>query len=151
MTETVHAGMRLAMKTSLRILLAAGVFLGFLAVAGCHSYHVDTTVENRTGKPVKLLEVDYPSASFGTGLLDSGAVFPYRMQFRSSGPSKLRIQPTMTISSPSRAPRCRDAGRQAGDCVATRRQGGVPPGAHARTVENPDRCLAARLPHHALE
>jgi hypothetical protein len=89
MTETVHAGMRLAMKTSLRILLAAGVFLGFLAVAGCHSYHVDTTVENRTGKPVKLLEVDYPSASFGTGLLDSGAVFPYRMQFRSSGPIKV--------------------------------------------------------------
>jgi hypothetical protein len=89
MTETVHAGIRLAMKTSLRFLLAAAVFLGFLAIAGCHSYHVETTVENRTGKPVKLLEVDYPSASFGTGLLDSGAVFPYRMQFRNSGPLKV--------------------------------------------------------------
>jgi hypothetical protein len=70
-------------------LLAALVFLGVLAVAGCHSYHVDTTVENRTGKPVKLLEVDYPSASFGTGRLDQGAVYPYRMQFRNSGPLKV--------------------------------------------------------------
>jgi hypothetical protein len=89
MTETVQAGMRLAVKTSLRFLLAAAVFLGFLAVAGCHSYGVDTTVENRTGKPVKLLEVDYPSASFGVGKLDSGAVYPYRMQFRNSGPIKV--------------------------------------------------------------
>ena len=89
MTETVHTGMRMAVKTSLRFLLAALVFLGVLAVAGCHSYHVDTTVENRTGKPVKLLEVDYPSASFGTGQLDSGAVYPYQMQFRNSGPIKV--------------------------------------------------------------
>jgi hypothetical protein len=89
MTETVHPGVRLAVKTSLRLLLAAAVFLGLLAVAGCHSYHVDTTVENRTGKTVKLLEVDYPSASFGIGKLDAGAVFPYQMQFRNSGPLKV--------------------------------------------------------------
>jgi hypothetical protein len=89
MTGTIHAGMRLAVKTSLRFLLAGLVFLGVLAVAGCHSYRVDTTVENRTGKPVKLLEVDYPSASFGTGRLDSGAVFSYQMVFRSSGPLKV--------------------------------------------------------------
>jgi hypothetical protein len=89
MTDTVHALMRLAAKTSLRFLLAILVFLGFLALAGCHSYHVDTTVENRTGKPVKLLEVDYPSASFGTGQLDSGAIFSYQMQFRNSGPLKV--------------------------------------------------------------
>jgi len=81
--------MRLAMKTSLRLLLATLVFLGFLALVGCHSYHVDTTVENRTGKPVKLLEVDYPSASFGTGQLESGAVYSYQMQFRNSGPIKV--------------------------------------------------------------
>jgi len=89
MTESIRVGMRLAVKTSLRLLLATLVFLGFLAVAGCHSYHVDTTVENRTGKPIKLLEVDYPSASFGTGRLESGAVYPYQMQFRNSGPIKV--------------------------------------------------------------
>ncbi len=89
MTETRHAGMRLAAKTSLRLTLAVLVFLGFLALAGCHSYHVDTTIENRTGKPIKLLEVDYPSASFGAGQLDSGAVYSYQMQFRNSGPIKV--------------------------------------------------------------
>jgi hypothetical protein len=89
MTESAQAGLRFAVKTSLRILLAAVVFLGFLAVAGCHSYHVDTTVENRTGKPVTLLEVDYPSASFGTGRLDFGAIYKYQMQFRNSGPLKV--------------------------------------------------------------
>jgi hypothetical protein len=89
MTETIHAGIRLAAKTSLRLLLAVLVFLGFLAVAGCHSYRVDTTVENRTGRAVKLLEVDYPSASFGTGQLESGAVFSYQMVFRNSGPLKV--------------------------------------------------------------
>jgi hypothetical protein len=36
-----------------------------VAATACHSYHVDATVENRTGSPIQLLEVDYPSASFG--------------------------------------------------------------------------------------
>jgi hypothetical protein len=89
MTETVYTGMRTALKTTLRCVLAVLVFLGFLAIAGCHSYHVDTKVENRTGMPVKLLEVDYPSASFGTGQLESGAVYSYQMQFRNSGPIKV--------------------------------------------------------------
>ena len=40
-----------------------------LAAAGCHSYHVDVTVENHTGAPIQLLEVDYPSASFGADQL----------------------------------------------------------------------------------
>jgi hypothetical protein len=57
--------------------------------AGCHSYHVETTVENRTGRAIKLLEVDYPSASFGSDRLDAGGVFHYRIQLRGSGPLKV--------------------------------------------------------------
>jgi hypothetical protein len=56
-----------------------------LFIAGCHSYHIDSTIENRTGAPVQLLEVDYPSASFGDDRLDTGAVFHYRFQVRGSG------------------------------------------------------------------
>jgi hypothetical protein len=55
-------------------------------LAGCHSYHVETTVENRTGSPIQLLEVDYPSASFGDNNLAAGAVFHYRIQLRGNGP-----------------------------------------------------------------
>jgi hypothetical protein len=71
-------------------LRAFAVFLFLPALAGCHSYHVDTTVENRTGGLIQLLEVDYPSASFGAGTLAQDAVLPYRVQFRNSGPIKVQ-------------------------------------------------------------
>jgi hypothetical protein len=59
-------------------------------LAGCHSYHVETSVENRTGGAIQLLEVDYPSASFGDNRLDAGGVLHYRIQVRGSGPLKLQ-------------------------------------------------------------
>jgi hypothetical protein len=68
------------------------VFMVMLSSAGCHSYHVEASVENRTGKPIQLLEVDYPSASFGSDKLASGAIFHYRIQLRGSG--KLKVQYT---------------------------------------------------------
>jgi hypothetical protein len=65
--------------------LAATAFLGLAAMSGCHSYHVETTVKNRTGAAIQLLEVDYPSASFGRNSLDAGADFHYRIQIIGSG------------------------------------------------------------------
>ena len=64
--------------------------VALMAWAGCHSYHVDATVENRTGGAIQLLEVDYPSASFGADTLAAGAVLPYRIQLRGSGPLKVQ-------------------------------------------------------------
>jgi hypothetical protein len=61
-----------------------------LALAGCHSYHIETTVENRTGAAIELLEVDYPSASFGANSLADGADYHYRIQLRGSGPIKVQ-------------------------------------------------------------
>ena len=60
-----------------------------LSAAGCHSYHVDATVENRTGAPIQLLEIDYPSASFGRDKLAAGELFKYRIQWQGSGPLKV--------------------------------------------------------------
>jgi hypothetical protein len=57
--------------------------------AGCHSYHVDTTIENRTGEPIQLLEVDYPSASYGADSLAAGADFHYRIQVEGKGQLKV--------------------------------------------------------------
>ncbi len=57
---------------------------------GCRSYHIDANVENRTGAPVDLLEVDYPSASFGTGRLAADAVYHYRVLVRGQGPIKVQ-------------------------------------------------------------
>lgn len=54
-------------------------------VLACHSYHIDATIENHTGGPVTLIEVDYPSASFGADELAANAVFHYSFQIRGSG------------------------------------------------------------------
>ena len=69
---------------------AAFLSAALLALAGCHSYHVDATVENRTGGAIQLLEVDYPSASFGADSLAADAVLPYHIQLRGSGPLKVQ-------------------------------------------------------------
>jgi hypothetical protein len=61
-----------------------------LATTGCRSHHVEITVENRTGTAIELLEVDYPSASFGADSLAAGADFHYRIQIRGSGPLKVQ-------------------------------------------------------------
>lgn len=60
-----------------------------IALSACHSYHVETTVENRTGQPLELLEVQYPSASFGANKLSVGEVIHYRMQILGSGSLKV--------------------------------------------------------------
>ena len=52
---------------------------------GCHSAFIDATVSNRTDKPIALVEVDYPSASFGTQSLAPGQDFHYRFKVQGSG------------------------------------------------------------------
>lgn len=60
-----------------------------LVLAGCHSAFVEATVSNRTSQPLELIEVDYPSASFGTQSLAPGADFHYR--FKVLGEGKLKL------------------------------------------------------------
>jgi hypothetical protein len=70
-------------KTALNAVLAALFCLN--TTTACHSYHIDATIENRTGAPVTLMEVDYPSASFGADALPANGVFRYSFQTRGSG------------------------------------------------------------------
>ena len=74
---------------TLRRFLLIAVAIGAFHASACHSDHIDTTIENRTGAPLQLIEVDYPSASFGVDSLANGATFHYRFQVRGSGPLKL--------------------------------------------------------------
>lgn len=82
-----------AMVSNLRSGLTAGfaVFCLGLLLA-CHSYHVDATIENRSGGPVTLMEVDYPSASFGANALAANGIFHYSFQIRGNG--QLNVQYT---------------------------------------------------------
>jgi hypothetical protein len=59
------------------------------AFTGCHSPFISATVSNRTAQRIELLEVDYPSASFGTQNLPPGSDFHYRFKVLGSGSMRL--------------------------------------------------------------
>ena len=63
--------------------------LAACALTGCHSAFINATVANRTPETLSLLEVDYPSASFGTQTLAPGADFHYRFKVLGSGATTL--------------------------------------------------------------
>jgi hypothetical protein len=73
-----------------RLLTIALALLPLVAAAACHSAHVAITVENRTGAGVRLLEVDYPNASFGADALAAGADYHYRIQVIGEGQVKVQ-------------------------------------------------------------
>jgi hypothetical protein len=56
-----------------------------LALTGCHSAYIEATISNRTPEPISLIELDYPSASFGTQTLAPGQDFHYRFKVLGSG------------------------------------------------------------------
>ena len=91
---------------------------------GCHSYHIETTVENRTGAAIELLEVDYPSASFGSDRLAADGVYRYRIQLRGDGP--LKVQYTGADGKPGAGYGTKHGGtpgRVAADCAVAGRKG----------------------------
>ncbi|WP_263384301.1 hypothetical protein [Granulicella arctica] len=71
----------------LQCLFASAIAL--LALAGCHSAFIDATVSNHTALPIPLIEVDYPTASFGTENLAPGKDFHYRFKVLGDGPMKV--------------------------------------------------------------
>ena len=104
-----------------------------VSLTACHSYHIDTTIENRTGAAIQLLEVDYPSASFGADRSPSGAVFHYRFQIRGSGPLKITYTGAERQTGPDHRPNARRApARPAQDRAPAQRQGRFHPATHAR-------------------
>lgn len=70
-------------------LLRTLAFLPALLLTGCRSAYVEATVSNRTPQTIHLIEVDYPSASFGTQSLAPGADFHYRFKVLGEGRMKL--------------------------------------------------------------
>ncbi|MDE3201287.1 MAG: hypothetical protein KGN79_10245 [Acidobacteriota bacterium] len=64
--------------------------VSIFALSGCKSAHINVTVLNQTGETIKLVEVDYPSASFGIDTLANGASYQYLIQVRLSGNTKVQ-------------------------------------------------------------
>ena len=63
--------------------------MGAGLLAGCHSKYVATTLVNGSAGKISVIQVEYPSASFGVQTLDAGASFAYRFKVYGSGPVKL--------------------------------------------------------------
>lgn len=76
----------------LRLLGPAAILL----TVGCHSAYIDATLTNQTDKPITLVELDYPSASFGTQALKPQQSFHYR--FKILGTGKLKFVYTDTAN-----------------------------------------------------
>jgi hypothetical protein len=77
----------LRLPASLSLALAA--LAAALTLTGCHSAYIQADLVNASGQPLSLLELDYPSASFGTESLPAGAEYRYRFKVLGSGPTKL--------------------------------------------------------------
>lgn len=60
-----------------------------LLLSGCRSAFVAAELKNDTPDTLSVVEVDYPSASFGTQSLAPGAIFRYRFKILGSGPLKV--------------------------------------------------------------
>jgi hypothetical protein len=58
-------------------------------LSGCKSRYVEATVHNGSGAAVSVVELDYPSASFGTESMADGAEYHYRFKVQGDGPTKL--------------------------------------------------------------
>jgi hypothetical protein len=77
------------LKRIVRTFSLLPLFVILLVASGCKSYWIDATVENQTGQAIHELEVDYPTASFGSNGLAPGATMHYRFQIRGAGPVKV--------------------------------------------------------------
>jgi len=70
-------------------ILAGCAAVVLLVLVGCKSAYVEADVVNATGAPVSLVEVDYPSASFGVESLAAEATYHYRFKILGDGATKV--------------------------------------------------------------
>jgi hypothetical protein len=58
-------------------------------LSACRSAFVQTSLENKSDAPIRLIEVDYPSASFGSQSLAAHTSFHYHFKVQGTGPVTL--------------------------------------------------------------
>ncbi len=89
----------------MRLIAPIFTLAALAALTGCHSHYVSMDVRNSTTQPLSVLEVDYPSASFGVDTLAAGADYHYRFKILGDGPTKISwtdaAQRTHTATGPT--------------------------------------------------
>ena len=77
-------------------------------VAGCRSRFVASTIENDTDRPLRMVEMDYPGAGFGTSTLAPHAVYTYRFKAIGSGALSLSYTDALGAAHTSAGPVVKD-------------------------------------------
>ncbi|HTZ58085.1 MAG TPA: hypothetical protein VMB49_08315 [Acidobacteriaceae bacterium] len=95
----------------------------FATLAGCRSRFVAVTIVNQ-GPAIRLMEFDYPSASFGANQLAAGAKYTYRFKVQGSGPVSLQFVNGAGATHTSQGPKV-DEGDQGSLLVNIDPQGAV--------------------------
>jgi hypothetical protein len=73
-------------------------------LAGCHSRFVEATIDNQGSRPLHVVEVDYPSAGFGTSTIAGHSQYRYRFKVLGSGSMKLSFTDDNGIAHTSSGP-----------------------------------------------
>ena len=71
----------------MRAIPAVTALLICVAAGGCRSALINATVSNHRSTALSLVEVDYPSASFGIQTLAPGEEYHYRFKVIGDGPT----------------------------------------------------------------
>jgi hypothetical protein len=69
--------------------ISSATLFACLFLLACRSAFVQTAIVNHSGNAVQLIEVDYPSASFGTQEIANNTTYHYRFKIQDSGPVKI--------------------------------------------------------------
>ena len=75
------------MKTCMRILLVAALTV----LVGCRSRVVNVKLINTSQKPLSIIVVDYPTATFGVDKLEPGATYQYPIKLLGTGPLNVQF------------------------------------------------------------
>ncbi|RXS95741.1 hypothetical protein ESZ00_11775 [Silvibacterium dinghuense] len=70
----------------------------------CRSAFIAADIRNDGDTPIRLIEVDYPSASFGTQLLAPHATYDYRFKVQGSGQISLSFTSNDGVSHTVKGP-----------------------------------------------
>jgi hypothetical protein len=81
--------MRSKKRLSLWLLM---VLLG-LATSACRSHGIDVTIQNNSSVPIRNVELDYPTAAFGTAVIAPGKSYWYHIKPSGSGEVSLSFEP----------------------------------------------------------
>jgi len=75
------------MKTGMRILL----FVALIVLVGCRSRVVQVKLINTSPKPISIIVVDYPTATFGVDKLEPGTTYQYPIKLLGTGPLNIQF------------------------------------------------------------